>query len=96
MVVKLAVSSDVTADTVSRHLNDVIEGTLSPFNDGELRGITDIGKLRKNYKLKVPSKSNSQRSISEKEDTDNVENDEFERQELEVSILGLMALRGAT
>ena len=92
---KLAVSSEVTADTVSRHLSSVIEGTPNPFNDGELRGITDVGKLRKSYKLNASSKSDSRRSTGKNEDTDAAENDEYERQELEVSILGLMALRNA-
>ena len=89
-------SSDATANTVSGHLNRVIEGTPNPFDDGELRGITDVGKLRKSYKLNAPSKSSSQRSISKKDDADKTKDDEHERRELEVSILGLMALRGAT
>ncbi|KAL9117920.1 MAG: hypothetical protein Q9187_005537 [Circinaria calcarea] len=96
LVVKLAVSSDGTADTVSRHLSSVIEGTPKPFNDGELRGITDVGKLKKSYKLTVASKNNPRSSTGKKEDADTAENDEYGKRELEVSILGLMALRGVT
>lgn len=86
VVVKLATSKTVTADGVAQHLSQSIKGNWVPFEDRVLAQTTDIAKIRKIYKFEPPSKSRP----SGQEPVDH------ERKELEVIILGLMALRGAS
>ncbi|RAL60431.1 hypothetical protein DID88_000206 [Monilinia fructigena] len=87
---------------IASHLSSVIEGQAVEFNDDVLRFTTDIARVRKLYKLNsgggsgggkkggsVNGKANgASASASEKE--------EDERKELEIMVLGAMALRGAT
>jgi hypothetical protein len=70
----------------------VVEGRLVGFTDAELNHITDLSMVRKTYKLGSNHANlvKGRRTVEEnglKVDT---------AHELEVSILGMMALKGAT
>lgn len=74
------------------------EGECIRFCDENLQRCTDLPRVRKIYKLNTPTSGTSKRT---KENPDNQKSIETEdevmaRKELEMSILGLMALRGAT
>ncbi|KAL8850595.1 MAG: hypothetical protein Q9221_004465 [Calogaya cf. arnoldii] len=105
--VKLSTTPSVTAATVQQHLSDSIEGDPVPFNDAEIARFTDIGKVRKTYKLSdTVGKTNRDKAKGrghrpgQDEGVDLVDGNgcgvEAERNGLEVMVLGLMALRGAT
>ena len=85
-----------------------MKGTLIDFNDQTLAPLTDVAKVRKLYKLggvgEVTSKDKRRRKDGSEEGSrgdDLLEqigiekNSSIERKELEVAVLGLMALRGA-
>ena len=86
---------DTTFGSVSQRLKTIIEGIPTQFSDTNLSQITDIGKLRKTYKLAAPKEDDSRRSDDGSAAPKTSEDGELERRELEASILGLMALRGA-
>lgn len=90
LVIKLSISPDITHGSVKQHLDAVVEGDAVAFDDQVLARMTDLARIRKIYKLNVPV----QTSGKKKREGDNV-SDESERKELEVMVLGLMALRGA-
>ena len=93
---------------MSQHLSTSIKGTLVEFSDANLANTADIAKIKKLYKLggigddgdkgkrrrKDGSEEGSHLSdgLNDKEKGGGAER---ERKELEVAILGLMALRGA-
>ena len=81
---------------MSRHLKYTIEGVPIQFNDANLQQITDTAKLRKAYKLASPKQNAPLRGANGGATHRSPEDVEMERRELEASILGLMALRGAT
>ncbi|KAI9924777.1 hypothetical protein ASPWEDRAFT_40653 [Aspergillus wentii DTO 134E9] len=87
LVVKFSVTPEVTHESVAAHLGQSVEGSPVPFNDETLSEISDVGKIKKAYKLgalATPSKA-----------TPNGAQDE-ERRRLELSLIGAIALRGAT
>ena len=74
---------------MQQHLQSIVEGSAIEFSDGALRELTDMARVRKFYKLNAQpqrlGKTTKERgSMSE----------EAQKKELEVNILGLMALRG--
>ena len=78
---------DITHDTVAAHLSQNFEGTLVPFDDENLSGLPDVAKIKKAYKLgALPSAPADQANGTV---------DKAKRQ-LELSVLGAIALRGAT
>lgn len=94
--------------TVSQHLSASINGTLVEFSDLSLANTADIARIKKLYKLggigDDGHKGKRRRKDGREEGSDLIDglNDrdkgggaERERKELEVAILGLMALRGA-
>lgn len=86
-------------DAVARHLESVIEGENVEFCDAALRKVTDVGLVRKLYKLGAEDagKKGRRRKDGGSEGQGVVRVDEEEeRRELEVAVLGLMALRGWT
>ncbi|KAL5050434.1 hypothetical protein BDW71DRAFT_173868 [Aspergillus fruticulosus] len=88
LVVKVCVTPDVTRESVAAHLAQNIRGTPLPFNDEALSNISDVAKIKKAYKLgSLPSGPPSNQA--------NGASGENERQ-LELSVLGAIALRGAT
>lgn len=71
---------------MARHLQSVVEGTPAPFNDETLTSIADVPKIRKVYKISAPP-GKSGATFAANED---------EKRDLEVAILGAIALQGAT
>ncbi|KAL1962057.1 hypothetical protein VTN77DRAFT_643 [Rasamsonia byssochlamydoides] len=88
LVVKVSVNPEITHDSVADHLGKVIEGTPVPFNDETLCTISDVGKIRKAYKISpLVTKPAATHVNGSLDDT---------RRDLEVSVLGAIALRGAS
>ncbi|OJJ53262.1 hypothetical protein ASPSYDRAFT_1164973 [Aspergillus sydowii CBS 593.65] len=87
LVIKVSVTPDITHESVATHLAQNVQGTPLPFDDAALSGISDITKIKKAYKLGAlpPVSSNQTNGVS----------DEGKRR-LELSVLGAIALRGAT
>ena len=96
LVVKLSTSPDVSAESVSQHLNDSFQGTPIEFNDETLMEKTDVAKVKKIYKLNTLSSTKSKRGKAGDIENDGVTFEKDSRKELEVAVLGLMALRGAS
>lgn len=86
LVVKVSVTPDVTHESVAAHLAQSVEGTPVPFNDETLSGISDIAKIKKAYKLGALSSAPS----------DKADGTNGEDRRLELSVIGAIALRGAT
>jgi Kinase binding protein CGI-121 len=90
VVVRIAFAPDANLPLVSNHLAISIKGQQVSLSDGVLNNICDTTRVRKVYKL------NAFPSGSKKTSTgDPAPKDEL-LQTLEVQILGLMALRGAS
>ncbi|KAH0294520.1 CGI-121-domain-containing protein [Aureobasidium namibiae CBS 147.97] len=79
-------SSGITAESVSQHLQQNIEGDQVDVSDTNFAELVDQARLRKIYKLNVQARKGSANGTSSKE---------AEIKELETSILGVMALRGS-
>ena len=74
----------ITSEAVEEHLRANIEGEQVVFNEDNLARMTDVAKVRKAYKLGPrPTTAESAQS-----------NEELRN--MEVIVLGMMALRGAT
>ncbi|KAL8838395.1 MAG: hypothetical protein Q9170_002155 [Blastenia crenularia] len=105
--IKLSTTPSINAATVELHLSKLIQGNPLPFEDARIAEYTDIAKVRKIYKLTDLGRNNLKSTgkgikgkIDQSEDA-RIANggrmkEEAERKELEVMVLGLMALRGAT
>jgi EKC/KEOPS complex subunit CGI121/TPRKB len=93
---KIATTPDVTLESVNRHLSANIKGQEMDFEDATFHKMTDIDRLRKVYKLgpSTPKGRSSTTINGESGSTSGVASDETKH--LEVQILGLIALRGAT
>ena len=78
------------AAEVQEHLSKVVEGEQVAFEDEVLRVMTDLGRVRKIYKLNAGSEGKKGAAQV------NAVMVEDERRELEVLVIGCMALRGAT
>lgn len=95
VVVKVPTDPGITHDIIESHLSEVVKGTPLPFEDSSFNGISDLPKITKAYKL-------SQLSVSKGKSSQSIIGSSGglwapdERHELEVSVIGLMALRGAT
>ncbi|KAL7929700.1 kinase binding protein CGI-121 domain-containing protein [Trichoderma chlorosporum] len=86
-VVKVAFPSDsnpvpTTADAVTKHLTDNVEGDAVPATDDTIETITDVRTVRKSYKLNGLAW------------LDNIKDELVKRKEIERLVLGGMALRG--
>lgn len=78
---------EITHDSVADHLGQNVEGTPVPFDDETLSKISDIAKIKKAYKLGAlnttpPNQANGTQDNG--------------MRRLELSVLGAIALRGAT
>lgn len=87
IVVKVAIDPTTTVDIVSNHLAASITGQQTALSDEQLRKDNDIARIRKVYKLNPSTFKKLSNGISSSHDQ--------EIHDLEVQILGLMALRGA-
>ena len=95
VVVKVPTDPGITHDSIESHLSEVVKGTPLPFEDSSFNGISDLPKITKAYKLSQPSSSKGKSSQSVIGSSGGLWAPD-ERHELEVSVIGLMALRGAT
>ncbi|KAI9861416.1 MAG: hypothetical protein M1813_005313 [Trichoglossum hirsutum] len=95
LVIKVSTSPSITHESVARHLDLVVKGTPVEFSDNNLSEMTDISRVRKVYKLnKGQSVSPSKRMGAEGRGIDGVRLSEVK--ELEIAVIGAMALRGAS
>ncbi|KAH0377768.1 CGI-121-domain-containing protein, partial [Aureobasidium melanogenum] len=79
-------SPETTAESVSQHLLQNIEGKPVDVSDANFAELADQARLRKIYKLNVQTKKGAANGTASKES---------EIKELETSILGVMALKGS-
>ncbi len=91
LVIKVSTpSAPFTGPQIQEHLAKVVEGVQVPFSDAEMSDMTDLARVRKIYKLNVAG--GGRKPINAVNGASEID----ERKELEVLILGSMALRGAT
>ena len=83
----------LTPAAIQEHLASAVEGKQVPFSDEELGTVTDWARVRKVYKLPLVGLQGKKRGVEGEEKS--VE-EERERRELGVQVLGAMALRGAS
>ena len=90
MVVKVVdtTSSAATAESIEAHLRENVQGTQVAFEDEVLSNMTDIARVKKIYKLNAAGGG--------KKAVVNGVGKVDERRELEVTVLGAMALRGVS
>lgn len=91
IVVKVGDGDSVTKESVEEHLTGAIEGTKVEFADEWLAQACDLEKVRKTYKIVKPQQAKGTRVVN-----GYAEKPRDARAEMEVQVLGLMALRGAT
>lgn len=77
---------------MKNHLDAAFEGESVELCDQNLASITDLIRLRKAYKLSLPARSGVNKKQSESQEIE----DESSVGELEMALLGLIALKGAT
>ena len=88
VVIKVPIVSGITHESVAAHLGQHIKGSSLPFNDDTLSAISDIGKIKKAYKLgSLPSQPTKSDQVNGQDDG---------RRQLEFCLVGAIALRGAT
>jgi EKC/KEOPS complex subunit CGI121/TPRKB len=91
--------SPLTASEIQSHLTSSIEGEQVPFEDSILQQLTDVPRVKKIYKLNSSGggKKNAQLNGTAMDGLSiNRNGEENERKELELLVLGAMALRGVT
>ena len=94
LIIKVSTpSSPFSGAEVQEHLSRVVEGTQVAFTDDVLRSTTDLARIRKIYKLNAEGGgSGPKKGVKGVNGVSEVD----ERKELEILVLGSMALRGAT
>ncbi|KAI9752625.1 MAG: hypothetical protein M1815_000389 [Lichina confinis] len=90
IAIKVATSASITAESVQEHLDCIIDGTALMFSDENIRGSTDIDRVRKVYGLKGLI-SDAKLVHTEAE----LGSSNGELSELEQHVLSAMSLRGA-
>lgn len=98
LVIKVSTSPSVTSESVRSHLESVVDGTCVDFSNENLQITSDLGKIRKAYKIgaSVSSQGQSKPSKSHVNGMAGIDPAAKEKKELEIAILGAIALRGAT
>ncbi|KAB8074016.1 kinase binding protein CGI-121-domain-containing protein [Aspergillus leporis] len=86
LVVKVSVTPDITHDSVAAHLAQAIEGSPLSFNDETLSQVSDVTKIKKAYKLGALASPAGQVNGANSD----------EKRRLQNSLIGAIALRGAT
>lgn len=88
LVIKVPVVSGVTHESVAAHLEEHVQGSQVPFNDDTLSAVSDVGRIKKAYKLgSLPSQPAKAGQVNDQDDG---------KRQLELCLLGAIALRGAT
>ena len=98
LVIKVSTSPSVTSESVRRHLDDSVQGNGLDFNNESLHAVSDLGKIRKAYRIatNMPPKGQDKQSKSQTNDIASKNSIILERKELESAVVGAIALRGAT
>ncbi|KAK6387010.1 hypothetical protein LTS17_000275 [Exophiala oligosperma] len=104
LVVKVSTTPQVTQATVAQHLSTHVKGEEIPFDDVTLRGLSDVERIRKVYKISLPPPHSSSGKNHKGGRDDVVTNGDKVTildsttfsSNLVRQVLGLMALRGAT
>ncbi|QSS61845.1 CGI121 family protein [Histoplasma capsulatum] len=96
IVVKVSMPPGVTNESVAQHLGEVVKGIPLTFDDDNLRLVSDIGRIKKAYKLGSGITKPAPRAEPGKAGQNYSHKPvEMEMRDLERTILGLMALRGS-
>lgn len=95
----IKISDSLTSDSVRDHLAHHVGGVSIPFTDEELEGITDFAKVRKIYKLNASGGGAGRKGAVKGAQgcgtaVNGTAHAQHGRQEMESTILGLMALKG--
>ncbi|KAI9838650.1 MAG: hypothetical protein M1819_004964 [Sarea resinae] len=104
IAVKVPASTGRSQADVQNHLCDIIEGTICEFDDETLQETTDWQRVKKTYKLSALNHDSHSQKKRKGKTEENKEPDRTstaaadlpEKQELEIAILGMMALKGTT
>jgi len=103
LIIKVSTpSSPATAEEVQSHLTSSIEGEQVSFEDSVLQEMTDVARVKKIYKLNSSGGGGGKKkgqvngAGSEGLNGNGVGSEVDERKDLEISVLGCMALRGVT
>lgn len=80
------------AKVYSDQLEWAVQGKAIEFNDANIAAVSDLAEIKKVYKLNSSTKPAGR---GEKAESQGLSEDDI-REEVEVAVLGLMALRGAT
>ncbi|CAF9918596.1 MAG: hypothetical protein HETSPECPRED_003809 [Heterodermia speciosa] len=94
LVVKISTNPSITASSISQHLSATIEGTAIEFSKDNISKFTDIKKVKKIYK--IGNKTDVQERKNRGSEKGTVVGELDDKKEMEVVILGMMALRGQT
>ncbi|KEQ96474.1 hypothetical protein AUEXF2481DRAFT_3965 [Aureobasidium subglaciale EXF-2481] len=86
LAIKVLSGSNIAAESVSKHLQENIDGEQVEVSDAILADLADQARLRKIYKLNVQAKKGAANGTT---------SPVSEIKELETSILGVMALKGS-
>ncbi|KAJ5232207.1 hypothetical protein N7468_005163 [Penicillium chermesinum] len=86
LIVKVSTSPEISHDSIAAHLKDSVQGTLVAFDSETLSQISDVSKIKKQYKLGALPSPGAQ--------ANGAQDDSIKRQ-LELSLLGAIALRGS-
>jgi hypothetical protein len=93
LVIKISTpDKPITASAVQDHLDSSVKGTQVAFEDAVLDGMANWVNVRKYYKLDAGSRAKGGAMVSGSGPEIGIK----QKRELEVQILGAMALRGAS
>ncbi|KAK5144582.1 hypothetical protein LTR04_001519, partial [Oleoguttula sp. CCFEE 6159] len=98
LAIKVATNDSITASAVQEHLSRNVEGDSIPFSDEVLASITDLAKVKKMYKLDSPPAGGGKKGKAETKYSgalNGMVDEADERREMEVYLLGVMALKGS-
>ena len=98
VVIKISTEPSVTVSRVSEHLSANLEGTMVDFNESNISRLTDMGRVKKIYKMddKMSGKEGRKKHSSQIKEAPSTEQQMDDRKEIEMIVLGQMALRGLT
>jgi hypothetical protein len=94
----IKVASEDNATGIAQQLDWAVEAQELDFDDATLYRLCDVAEIRKIYKLPAPHKARGKTKQDEQLVVTRQMSDEAEaeRNELQMAILGMIALRGAT
>lgn len=96
LVIKISTpSSPFTAQDVQAHLDKEFQGEQVSFDDEVLAEMTDLARVRKIYKLNAVGGGAGKKGAVNGANGVSASKEKDERKELEVFVLGCIALRGA-